>query len=296
MPESVPAPSVSIICPTFNRAAQLPRAIKSVLNQSYSDFELIIVDDASTDDTARKVKEFAEPRIRYVCFPENRGAPSARNEGIRMARGKLISFQDSDDEWLPGKLQKQVEYLLSRGPETGLVYTRVGRIADGRRELLPAKPLQSGEPEFVHDKLLSGNFITIHTLVRRECFDKTGVFDEDLPRLQDWDLWLRISNHYRIGFIDEPLVDVHISDDAISKQDNKLAEAMGVIVEKYVDDFGKHPAVLAKHYYVIGRILGQEGYRERAAEFFKKACRMRPFNLKYFIYDKIFSRALRAKG
>ena len=102
-------PKVSVIIPTYNRAHLVGRAIRSVLNQTYQDFEIIVVDDGSTDNTEEVVKSFNDPRIRYIRHEKNRGGSAACNTGIRAARGEYIAFQDSDDEWLPEKLEKQMQ-------------------------------------------------------------------------------------------------------------------------------------------------------------------------------------------
>jgi len=126
MPEK--NPTVSVIISTYNRAHLIGRAIQSVLNQTYQDFEVIVVDDGSTDNTEEIVKSFNDPRIRYIRHEKNKGAAAARNTGIKAARGKYIAFQDSDDEWLPEKLEKQMKVFENAPPEAGVVYTDMQRI------------------------------------------------------------------------------------------------------------------------------------------------------------------------
>ena len=116
-------PTVSIIIPTYNREQLLGRAIKSVLAQTYQDFELIIVDDGSTDNTERLVKSFNSEKTRYIRHRKNKGPAAARNTGIRSAKGDYIAFQDSDDEWMPEKLEKQMRAFTTAPPEVGVVYT-----------------------------------------------------------------------------------------------------------------------------------------------------------------------------
>jgi glycosyltransferase involved in cell wall biosynthesis len=121
-------PKVSVIIPTYNRAGLLKRAIQSVLNQIYQDFEIIIVDDASTDNTENVIESFKEHRIRYIKHESNKGAAVARNTGIKFANENYIAFQDSDDEWLPEKLEKQMEIIEHASPRVGVVYTGYRRI------------------------------------------------------------------------------------------------------------------------------------------------------------------------
>ena len=116
-------PTVSIIIPTYNRSRLIARAVKNVLNQTYQDFELIIVDDGSTDGTREVVAGFSDERIRYVQHDKNRGEAAARNTGIKVARGEYIASHDSDDEWLHEKLAKQIRAFENCSPEIGVVYT-----------------------------------------------------------------------------------------------------------------------------------------------------------------------------
>ena len=149
---------VSIVIPTHNRAHLIRRAIGSVLNQIYQDFEIIIVDDASTDNTREVVESLNDQRIRYIRHENKRGAAAARNTGITSASGKYIAFQDSDDKWLPEKLGRQVEILESSPSEVGVVHTKFSRIIDNEKVYITWTTINTQETD-IHKKLLKGNFI-----------------------------------------------------------------------------------------------------------------------------------------
>ena len=123
-------PTVSIIIPTYNRAHLIDRSIQSVLNQTYQDFELIVVDDGSTDNTEDIIRQFQEKdkRIKYIKHDKNKGGSAARNTGIKNSRGEYIAFQDSDDEWFPEKLEKQIEIIECTDPKVGIVYSDMFKI------------------------------------------------------------------------------------------------------------------------------------------------------------------------
>lgn len=206
---------VSIILPTYNRAYCIKRSIDSVLRQTYTDFELLIIDDCSTDDTEEVIGQIAEKDDRVRCFrqPDNRGVAAARNEGIRRAQCACIAFQDSDDVWRADKLEKQMRVLEGQ-PDIGLVYcTLEGRKKDGTLIHIPDESLEkSGLQGDMYRLLLQGNVIDAPTVVvRRECLEQSGLFDEELICLEDWELFLRIAQNWKIGYVDEALLlsDIH---------------------------------------------------------------------------------------
>ena len=210
-------PKVSIILPTYNRAYIIEKAIQSVLNQTYQDFELIIVDDGSTDNTEEIIKKLQEKdkRIRYIKLETNKGAAAARNEGIKIAHGKYITFQDSDDEWLPEKLEKQMK-IFETTPEDIIVYTGFWRIDGDEKTYIPDINISNREG-YIHKELLKGNFVgTPSILLKKETLEKVALFDECLQRCQDWDLVIRLSEYYNFKLIDEPLYTSHILTDSIS--------------------------------------------------------------------------------
>ncbi len=194
--------SASVIIPTFNRAWTLGAAIDSVLAQSHDDFELIVVDDGSTDTTPDLLAAYGE-KIRWL-HQKNRGVSAARNAGIRVSRGSLITFLDSDDRWLPEKLAIQAAFLNAH-PDVKICQTEEIWIRNGVRvnpKKKHAKP--SGD---IFQRSLSLCLVSPSAvMLRRELFDEVGLFDETLPACEDYDLWLRISCRYPVLLIDQPLI------------------------------------------------------------------------------------------
>jgi glycosyltransferase involved in cell wall biosynthesis len=270
------APSVSIIIPTFNRADLIPRSIKSVLNQTYMDFELIIVDDASTDNTEDIIQNIDDSRLRYIKHEENRGGSAARNTGIRAAQADFIAFQDSDDEWLPEKLDKQMRIFEDAPLTVGVVYAGFWRIEGGQKQYIPG-PSQQVRDGDIHDQLLKGNFITTQAaVVRKECFKKAGLFDEHLARLQDWELFIRISRHYNFLFIDEPLVISYFTPESISSKEDNLIKACELILDKHHDDLIKYRKFLSGHQYFIADRSLKSGNRQKGISFLWEAFKNNP--------------------
>jgi glycosyltransferase involved in cell wall biosynthesis len=200
--------AVSVVLPTYNRAALLGRSIRSVLGQSYVDFELIVVDDGSTDETPRVVADFRDRRVRYVRLARNRGAGAARNVGIRAAGGKFLAFQDSDDEWLPSKLAAQMS-AFERGPaRLGVVYSDMQKILGDRTAVYFAAP------RVLPQRLINPsirfyqmcNLGVQSVVVKREYLDEAGYFNEDLPALEDMEMFIRLSRRCDFHHIREPLV------------------------------------------------------------------------------------------
>jgi glycosyltransferase involved in cell wall biosynthesis len=194
--------TVSVIIPTYNRAWAIREAIDSVLTQTYADFELLVVDDGSTDDTSPNLLEYGN-RI-TVISQSNQGVSSARNRGIREASGNLIAFLDSDDRWLPEKLARQVEFFESH-PEALICQTEEIWIRKGVRvnpKNRHKKPSGSIFEPSLHLCLVSPSAV----MMKRELFDQVGLFDETLPACEDYDLWLRIACRYPVYLIDAKLI------------------------------------------------------------------------------------------
>lgn len=228
-------PIISVVIPTYNRAYLISRAVASVLQQSYSSFEIIVVDDGSTDRTAEVLAGFSDPRIRYLRLPKNTGGAAARNLGIREAGGRYIAFLDSDDEWLPSKLEKQVPVLERSNENLGVIYCNYAFIyPEGIQDIRP------GLRGHIFQELLKGSCpaITSAVLIDRLCFEKLGGFDERLPSYQDYDLWLRIAKHYQFDFVDSSLVRIHMPDfNRVSVDLNRRIPGFIIFLEKWGSQF-----------------------------------------------------------
>jgi len=207
-------PRVSVVIPAFNAERYLRETLESVLAQTWRDFEVIVVDDGSTDGT-RSIAEGFGPPVRWVSQP-NAGPSPARNRGIREATGELIAFLDADDLWLPEKLAEQVPLFDAEG-RVGLVYCHAERIdAEGR----PLPTAQAPKPVGrVFEQFLFRNHCpTSAVVVRSECFDRCGLFPEDMVWAEDWHLWLRIARHYHFAAVPRVLVRHRVHTAALTKQ------------------------------------------------------------------------------
>lgn len=258
--------TVSVIIPTYNRAATVGRAVRSVLQQSFRDLEVIVVNDASTDDTPEIIAGFADPRLRYVVHAMNRGGGAARNTGIDVAAGEYIAFLDADDEWLPKKLERQVAVMQHRDAPVAAIYTGFAVVAAAGRVAAVRIPRHRGD---ILSQLWCGNVVrTVSTvLVRRTALQHVGGFDPTLPSCQDWDLWLRLAKVYQFDFLPQVLVRYHaasagrITDDAQAVVDGHVR-----IAEKYLEEAQHIPARdRARHLFALGRRLILLGYALDAA-------------------------------
>lgn len=195
-------PIVSVIIPTFNRASMVLEAAQSVCQQTFQDFELIIIDDGSTDGTVEELKKIARPF--HYRFQENQGVSKARNQGIQVARGKWIAFLDSDDLWRPQKLETQMRFF-SEHPEARICQTEEIWIRNGRR-VNPQKKHQKVSGPIFAPSLVLCLVSPSAVMIQKKLFDQVGFFDETLPACEDYDLWLRIASELPIYLIDRPLV------------------------------------------------------------------------------------------
>ncbi|MFZ5595886.1 MAG: glycosyltransferase [Bacillota bacterium] len=198
-------PLVSIIVPAYNRSAMLAKAVESVLAQTFKDYELIVVDDGSLDGTAEVMKKYSN-RVRYF-FKENGGVSSARNYGLRVSSGELVAWLDDDDFFLPDKIEKQVGFFREN-PWAGLVYT--GHVTIDTTSSFTKKsymiPPAYKDCETMREALLKHCFFANSTvMMKRECFDRAGFFDESLSHTVDYDMWLRTAAFYRFGCVPEVL-------------------------------------------------------------------------------------------
>ena len=277
-------PKISVVIPTFKRSNIITRSVKSVLNQSYQDFEIIIVNDGFKDNTEEILNGFNDKRIIYLEHEQNLGQSAARNTGIRAAKGQYIAFQDSDDEWLPEKLAKQMEVFENASSKVGVVYTERWSTNDNINFHIP-QPQINLKVNYFRKILLQSSLITPQSaIVLADCFKKVGFFDESLHHLEDWDLWIRISKYYDFIFINEPLVKVYHDGDNISDNQDNLIKALESILSKHLDEFkGGGSIILANQYYYLGNLLCRNGNFDRGRKYLFKATVTNPLNLKYLL-------------
>ncbi len=199
---------VSVVVPVYNRANELKRALRSVLQQSYQDFEVVVVDDASTEDISGAVAELGDSRIRVITKPVNEGAAAARNSGILAARGRWVAFLDSDDEWLPKKLEIQIGQLAARpnGARISCTGYVILHLQERRAREFRPRPQDGLARQLVWGCSLSPGTTLV---AERTCFDEIGLFDVTLRRFEDWDWLMRYARHYPIAIAPEILARIN---------------------------------------------------------------------------------------
>ena len=260
-------PLVSVILPTYNRARTLDRAIRSVLNQSFDDFELIVTDDGSTDESRCILARYSSLAKVRVISSSHRGCSAARNLGLSISKAPLIAFQDSDDEWLPCKLEKAVAVLAGAAADTGIVYSDMVRIReDGSSRDWRAPDIRRGllVSESTLDYQVAGIGIQA-AVIRRACFEHVGLFDEALPRFIDLDLFVRMSDHFDFHHHAEPLVRYYATN-GISADSHALVMARRYLIRKYRKRLSRERCHLAHQYLLLADALSMNGskYRSRA--------------------------------
>ena len=254
----IDAPLISCIIPTHNRSAKLAKAIESVLSQTYTQLEILVVDDQSIDNTKAAVEAMVQKdeRIKYFRNP-NKGANNARNFGIQHAKGNYIAFLDDDDVWMISKLEKQFKAMSALGPEFGVVYCTFARKKTNgkilRRHPSRFSIIKNGN---ILDRLLKRNFITTSTLlIKAEVFRKCGMFDPCYKSFQDWELLTRIARDYHFYYVKEILVNVYESDDSITLDKRGRVLTKLKHLKQFMDLYELKPKLLSGRYSSLGFTL-----------------------------------------
>jgi len=274
-------PKVSIVIPTYNRADFLPKAMQSVLNQTYRDWEMIIVDDGSTDNTEEVVKGYKESGIRYIAHKSNLGISAARNTGIKNSKGKYIALLDSDDEWFPEKLSCQMKIFQEKDLKYGVVCTSGYMIKDDK--VISVKAIPNDLDDFYKIFLFKNVIWSSSVLIRKECFEKLGLFDEHLKSCEDWEMWIRISKYYKFIFLKTPFITYLIHPGQISENLSAKIEARKRILLKYQEELKSRKFLYSHHYYKIGNICCLTGKIREGRKYLLKGIMIYPFCLKYFL-------------
>ena len=272
---------VSVVIPTYNRANTLLRSIDSVISQSYNDLELIIVDDASTDNTGSAVSSYDDDRIEYIKLEENRGAPVARNKGSERATGDFIAFLDDDDGWKTNKINKQIERFRDLDEEYAIVYT--GR--EKRRGGSITNKYHPSKEGDIHERLLKSNIIPSETpLIRKDVFIQVGGFDPSFKSKQDLDLWLRITKDHRVSLIDEILAfSYKDTKNRIGANPEALYQGQRKLIEKHIDEFRRFPDILSHQYLKLGIHAANTGRNKEAKYYFKKSYNLNNKNIRSIV-------------
>jgi len=284
-------PLVSVILPTFNRASTLPRAIDSVLTQTYANLELIIVDDGSTDNTHELLKKYqkVDKRVKVIYNKQNLGAPLSRNKGIKASNGDYIAFQDSDDEWLKEKLIKEMS-VFSNFPKVGLVYSLP--VSNKKRiNLFNFNKTRIFSSTEIQQKILYINTINIHVIVKKQLLIKAGLFDIELPRFQDWELWIRLSKLTSFACTNQKMFISYLSYDGISTSGlKKYIYATEYILSKHKLLFLAYPKAYSKRLLLLGDSYLRQGKSKRGLQLINNSVRIYITiqNLGIYIFIKLF--------
>ncbi|HWQ46665.1 MAG TPA: glycosyltransferase family 2 protein [Longilinea sp.] len=291
---------VTVIITTYNREKLLRRAIDSVLAQTYPNWELVIVDDASTDGTSDLVKKYTDKRIRYIRHPENSGSSASLNTGILSAVTPYICILDSDDEYLPTHLEKHINLIKSSPLEPGMVYCRIGeKQADG--SLKPAHfNLIRGQA--YKQALWQGYLAQMASmLIKRECFQKVGMFDTLFPCFKDDDICFRIAKEYRVDFIPEILVIINRdAPSQLTRDPKKYAIGWYYLLEKHGADILTECGIdrLSRHYVRAGWLFLKAHQVSKSMSALKKAYQLyrNPFKFITAIFNGVKEKLFKSRS
>ncbi|MCR4291139.1 MAG: glycosyltransferase family 2 protein [Candidatus Scalindua sp.] len=273
-------PTVSVIIHTYNNKKFIAETVESVLNQTYMDYEIIVVDDGSVDGTCDALLPYMHG-IRYH-YKENGGIASAKNTGISLSQTEFVAFLDHDDLWAPDKLQLQME-CFNENPQVGLVYAKYTSFRDGKE--LRTKPVK-GYSGWIFKELLSKSFIQTSTvIVKRECLNAVGPYDESFSLGDEYDMFLRISKRFQCGFVDKGLTRYRVHDTNASKNDFLFDnENLGVykkIYNNFTDLDGEEKKILrkriARYSMKVAEGLYSQGKLEESKQYQKEANNYLPF-------------------
>jgi len=301
---------ISVVIPTFNRQNTISYCLASVLAQTYKDIEVIVVDDCSMDNTVSIVNSYPDSRVRCLVLEKNSGAQTARNKGILEAKSDWIAFQDSDDEWVPDKLEKQVTVLANADYYPwSLIYCNAYRFDKARGiKSLRLLPVVEGEDQYA--TLLQAPAPLYPTIITsKKALEKIGYLDEQVPSFQEWDTSIRLAKYCRITHLKEPLMIYHAGGgDTISGSATKHVEGLHYIINKYESDIKElcgEEAWLKLNVQLLGTCLNSDltdyydRYRSKISILrenrlimcYLMICRkyrIRPSNVIYRLFRKLF--------
>ncbi len=282
---------VSVIIPTYNREKVLSRAVKSVLNQTFTDFEILVVDDGSTDNTKNIIQELQrqDKRIKYFRYTPNKGGNVARNLGIKKSIGKYIAFLDSDDEWLPEGLEERMKIFDQLPDEYGLVYCQSIKKKLNSEQIIPKRGIKENESVIKYLFKNNGVFSTCTLMIKSALLKENHLyFDENLKRHQDWDFVIRLADKTKFYFLDKVLSIWHNEEQEGRVSMQKDYSASFYLIEKYKDKFEKEKDVWAKFYYKVGVWNLWQRELKEARRVFKSSLKIKIYIKSLFLYISTF--------
>lgn len=269
---------VSVIIPTYNRAHIVTEAIESVLAQTYQSYEIIVVDDGSTDNTAEVLKKYGN-KIKYY-YQDNKGVSAARNRGIREANGDFIAFLDSDDLWKSDKIEKQV-IVFQENQDLGLVYSYAEflTVSTGKIQIKPRVICSNLRDLVEKDAILP----TPTVMIRKKCLADIGLFAETIPGIEDFDLWFRIAEKYTFSFIPAVLAKARYFGPNLSSESDKMSHGYLIIYNKIISKYQRIFDVrymkerLAVQHYSLGRSFIKSNNYKQSLQHIAESVKLYPF-------------------
>lgn len=278
-------PKVSVIIPTYNRAELLRSAISSALGQTFKDLEIIVSDDNSTDNTLEIVKGFQDKRLKYISHNKNKGVSAARNTAIKVASGEYIAFLDDDDEWLPDKLQWQVEVLDKSQSNICGVYSNRLFIEKATGKILSDNPgADTLEGNLLYQLAKKSPIHTSTVVIKKRCLDEVGLFDETISYMEDRDMWIRLSMNWEFEYIHEPLTKAYIHGSAhLSRNLKGQTAGREKLLERYEHLFKKNRKSWSELYLCLGAQYCQLKEMKKGRKNLIKGIKIYPFSkIAYF--------------
>lgn len=285
-------PRVSVIIPTYNRYNYLKNAIDSILEQTVNDLEIIIIDDASNDNTPSILRDFNDNRIKYIRHAVNKGGSAARNTGIKESSSEYIAFLDDDDLWLPGKLEEQLNLIKQLPPDFGAVScdyyltNNIGSLFKAETPLKQNDRYMAKSKFSLSNDLLLNNYVgsTSQVLVKKLCFERVGNFDTELKSCQDLDMWIRIARVFKFTYVDKPLIIYRLHQHKISRDLNALIQGHEKLFDKYKSEYIKNRAAHCHIIFQIGIYYLRKSDIKIGRQYIIRALKLNPLNPKYYLY------------
>lgn len=265
---------ISVVIPTYNKEKSITRTVESILEQDYTDFEIIIVDDCSSDDTVRIIENTFKKRIRLIQSKKNFGANTARNKGVLEARGDYIAFMDSDDVWDKSKLSHCMKYIQET--DADVIFHGYRRIfPNGKEETLPHYDLNMENNKL--RAILWENCVATPTIFGKSEIFKRIPFDEEMPKFQDWELAIRLIGNCDLRFLNETLLTAYVEDNGLTMNMGNAITALERIMKKNERFFTSDDELCAKYYMLMGDFSDRcSNSNTKSYPYYKRAYQLNP--------------------